>query len=126
MAGIDKRLLDTLRAIRDQSWSYNHFAPSRTLLQLYSQELGFPRAWGDPTVVPAFGGSAGNAIWDNLGVKHRRNIGGVPCELVHRGYGHTLGLEHSCTANAGLRGMHAFLQALVIYLPVRKGFALRH
>ncbi|KAH8835746.1 hypothetical protein DL96DRAFT_1575426 [Flagelloscypha sp. PMI_526] len=118
LAGLDKRLLEALRLLRVGKWSYTKTTDHASLLHAYSSELGFPSSWGDPTFVPAFGGSSANHIWKQLGVTTRPNLGGIPCELVHNGYGRRFDLQHSCTANAGLRGLTAFFKAITIYLPV--------
>jgi hypothetical protein len=38
--------------------------------------------------------------------------------MVHGEVGSSFGLEHNCTANAGLRGVKVLLEAIAIYLPV--------
>lgn len=48
-----------------------------------------------------------------MGVRGRGSVGGLPCEIVH---GSVTG--GSCTANFGIRGLHAFLEALALYVPV--------
>ncbi|KAJ8083992.1 hypothetical protein PM082_002759 [Marasmius tenuissimus] len=117
LANVDKRLLRTLRHLREGTWSYvtgSKLYP--TLLTTYSKDLGYPESWGDPSQLPAIGVDS-QATWDILGVKGRHGRGGIPCELVHGGEGRMLGLEASCVANAGIRGGKAFLEALAIYLP---------
>jgi hypothetical protein len=52
-------------------------------------------------------------MWNALGVRGRGSVGGLPCEIVH---GSVTG--GSCTANFGIRGLHAFLEALALYVPV--------
>jgi len=47
-------------------------------------------------------------------------VGGIPCEVVHGRVGQRFGLSSSCTTNAFLRGVTAFIKAVAIYLPVRK------
>ncbi|KAJ7267362.1 hypothetical protein C8J57DRAFT_1132043 [Mycena rebaudengoi] len=42
----------------------------------------------------------------------------MPCQMVHGTVSESLGLEHSCTANAGLRGATALLESMALYLPV--------
>lgn len=81
-------------------------------------DLGHPASWGDPVILPAFGGAAATAAWKSLGVNNRHGLGGLPCELVHGGLGSNLGLAGSCTANAGIRWARAFIEAVAIYLPV--------
>jgi hypothetical protein len=46
-------------------------------------------------------------------VRGRGSVGGVPCEIVHGSV-----TEGSCTTNFGIRGLHAFLEALALYVPV--------
>lgn len=82
----------------------------------YAQDLGYPAAWGDPNQLPAYSHSA-NQTWKAIGLPSPRpGVGGLPCELVHGSVG--MGLEGSCTANAGMRGLTALVKALGIYLPV--------
>jgi hypothetical protein len=117
---VDRRLLETLRHVRDGSWTYSHGSSlHRDLLMTYSRDLGYPESWGDPTVLPARGGPSATETWRALGVSGRSGRGGVPCELVHGTVGTSLGLQASCTANIGIRAMTAFLEAFLIYLPVR-------
>jgi hypothetical protein len=118
LASLDGRILDALRLIRDRRWSYANGSPSYShILRKLSRELGYNSSWGDPAALPAYGGAMADAAWRSLGVKNRPGVGGLPCELVHGGVGSNLGLEGSCTANALLRGLKAFLEAIVIYLP---------
>ncbi|KAJ6519824.1 hypothetical protein C8R45DRAFT_1048591 [Mycena sanguinolenta] len=120
LAGVDPRLLETLRLIRTRQWSYRTGSPSHLgLLRTYALDLGHPATWGDPTSLPAFGGSEANTVWKQLGMTGRRGVGGLPCQMVHGEVGSSLGLEQNCTANAGLRGIKAFLEAVAIYLPVQ-------
>ncbi|KAJ7492613.1 hypothetical protein FB451DRAFT_540220 [Mycena latifolia] len=120
LAGLDSRLLDTLRAIRARKWSYFTGSPSHShLLTTYARDLGHPAAWGDPSVLPAYGGPQADQVWKQLGVTTRSGLGGLPCQLVHGKVGSSLGLEHNCTANAGLRGIKVLLEAIAIYLPVQ-------
>ncbi|KAK7058968.1 hypothetical protein VNI00_001592 [Paramarasmius palmivorus] len=117
LAGVDKRLLRTLRHVRDGTWSYvNGSKLHPTLLTTYAKDLGYPASWGDPGTLPASGLDA-TRTWKELGVVGRDGIGGLPCELVHGGEGQALGLASSCTANSGIRGAKAFVEALLIYLP---------
>ncbi|KAG9314357.1 hypothetical protein JVU11DRAFT_5150 [Chiua virens] len=119
LANVDKRLLEVLRAIRERKWSYIYGSSSdRDILGPLAKELGRPALWGDPTVLPAYGGSLADEAWKQLGVAGRGGIGGLPCELVHGDIGARFGLHNSCTANAAIRAIYAFAQALVIYLPV--------
>lgn len=119
LANVDKRLLEVIRALREGTWSYIH-SPStkRNILGPLAEELGRSPSWGDPTVLPAYGGDLANEAWKQLGVDERSGIGGLPCELVHGGVGARLGLHNSCIANVAIRAMYAFAKALVIYLPV--------
>ncbi|KAJ6604656.1 hypothetical protein DFH09DRAFT_1123413 [Mycena vulgaris] len=120
LAGLDSRLLDTLRAIRAKEWSYIKGSPSHShLLTSYARDLGRPAAWGDPSILPAFGGSRADEVWKQVGVTTRPGVGGLPCQMVHGKVGTSLGLEHSCTANAGLRGIKVLAEAIAIYLPVQ-------
>ncbi|KAJ7103527.1 hypothetical protein B0H15DRAFT_217075 [Mycena belliarum] len=120
LAGLDPRLLDTLRAIRARKWSYRTGSPTHShLLTTYARDLGHPASWGDPSVLPAYGGPQADQVWKELEVTTRPGVGGLPCQMVHGQVGSTLGLEHSCTANAGLRGSKVLLEAIAIYLPVQ-------
>lgn len=117
---MDPRLPEALRAIRTGRWSYIHGSPKEShLLTSLSQDLGYPPTWGDPSVLPAFGGPAANVTWAEMGVHNRSGVGGIPCELVHGGITSRFGLDGSCTANAAVRGAYAFAEAMAIYLPVR-------
>ncbi|KAJ6610906.1 hypothetical protein B0H10DRAFT_1810845 [Mycena sp. CBHHK59/15] len=119
LAGLDSRLLETLRAIRAGTWSYVAGSPSLShLLTTYAGDLGHPAAWGDPAVLPAYGGPKADKVWRHLGVNARRGVGGLPCEMVHGDVGSSLGLGHSCATNSGLRGLKVLLEAIAIYLPV--------
>ncbi|KAI9460575.1 hypothetical protein BJY52DRAFT_1203792 [Lactarius psammicola] len=114
LANIDDRIVSALRAIRSKRWSYIHgTSPDPNPLALLSRDLGYPAQWGDPKLLPAYGGYAASAIWKALGVHRRGSVGGLPCEIVH---GSVTG--GSCTANVAIRGVHAFLEALALYLPV--------
>jgi hypothetical protein len=106
----------TLHAIRAKRWSYVHgTTPIPNPTSLLAQELGYPTQWGDPKLLPAYGGYAANAIWNTLGVRGRGSVGGLPCEIVH---GSVTG--GNCTANVAIRGLHAFLEALALYVPVSR------
>lgn len=119
LANVDKRLLEVLRGLRDGSWSYiRGSSTKRDIAGSLAQELGLSLSWGDPTILPAYGGSLANEVWKRLGVDGRNGIGGMPCELVHDGIGARFGLQNSCIANAGLRAVYAFAQTLVLFLPV--------
>jgi hypothetical protein len=120
LAGLDHRIITVLQRIRDGSWSYiSGSVHHKQLLQDSALNTGLPPAWGDPSVVPAYGGAIADEAWKKLGVTNRPGVGGIPCELLHREVGSALGLESSCTANAGLRTLKGFMDALAIYLPVR-------
>ncbi|KAI0257144.1 hypothetical protein BJV78DRAFT_1116126 [Lactifluus subvellereus] len=114
LANIDGRIVTALRAIRAKQWSYIHGTSldPNPVVRL-SQDLGYPAQWGDPKVLPAYGGYTASAVWKALGVRGRGSVGGLPCEIVH---GTVTG--DSCTANVAIRGLHAFLEALALYLPV--------
>ena len=114
LANIDPRLLGALRAIRVGEYSYTRgVSTPPDLLTSFSKDLGYPAAWGDPAQLPAFGGLEAERVWKSLGVTSRTRVGGIPCELVH---GTVTG--GSCTANAGIRGLQAFAEAVALYLPV--------
>ncbi|KAJ7071025.1 integral membrane protein [Mycena amicta] len=120
LAGVDPRLLEALRGIRARQWSYTKGVSHKPdLLTSYARDLGYPAAWGDPALLPASGGSRADEAWKLLGLTNRSGVGGLPCQLVHAQVGSSLGLEHSCTANASLRGLKAFFEAIAIYLPVQ-------
>ncbi|KAJ7092732.1 hypothetical protein C8R44DRAFT_646655 [Mycena epipterygia] len=120
LAGLDSRLLDTLRAIRAREWSYHTGSQSHShLLTTYARDLGRPAAWGDPSILPAYGGTQADKVWKQIGLTTRPGVGGLPCEMVHGAVGSSLGLEHSCAANTGLRGIKVFWEAVAIYLPVQ-------
>ncbi|THH16898.1 hypothetical protein EW146_g3828 [Bondarzewia mesenterica] len=114
MANVDTRLIAGLRAIKSGEWSYvDGSRPNPNILSSLSQALGYPPSWGDPACLPAYGGPAATVSWRELGVRGRDGLGGLPCEIVH---GTVTG--GSCTTNAATRGLHALLEAFVIYLPV--------
>ena len=119
MANLDERIIDALKYIRKGTWSYIAGSPQHhRLLQASARDLGLPAAWGDPTVVPAYGGAIANEAWKKLGLFNRPSVGGIPCEILHAEVGSSLGLTSSCTANASLRTLKGFVEALAIYLPV--------
>ncbi|KAH9982892.1 hypothetical protein BGW80DRAFT_50613 [Lactifluus volemus] len=114
LANIDNRIVTALRGIRANQWTYKHGSfLDPNPVALLSQDLGYPPQWGDPKLLPTYGGYATSAIWKSLGVRGRGAVGGLPCEIVH---GSVTG--GSCIANFTLRGLHAFLEALALYLPV--------
>ncbi|KAJ7181665.1 hypothetical protein C8R43DRAFT_275890 [Mycena crocata] len=120
LAGLDARVIETLRAIRAKKWSYRTGSPSHShLLTTYARDLGHPAAWGDPSILPAYGGYQADKIWKQFELTTRPGVGGLPCEMVHGQVGSNLGLQHSCTANAGIRGSTVLLEAIAIYLPVQ-------
>ncbi|RXW22947.1 hypothetical protein EST38_g2910 [Candolleomyces aberdarensis] len=119
LAYLDERIPEALRLIRNKRWSYiNGTAQNPALLHEYVRDLGYPASWGDLNDLPAYGGAIANAAWKKLGIPNRSGVGGLPCEVVHGPIGKSLGLQSSCHANAGLRGIRAFGQALFIYVPV--------
>ncbi|KAF9526457.1 hypothetical protein CPB83DRAFT_896125 [Crepidotus variabilis] len=121
LANLDGRLITALQYIRQGTWSYIRGPASplhASLLQDAAKDLGFPSSWGNPSILPAFGGLAANEVWKTLGVQSRRSVGGLPCELLHTPVGKSFGLEMSCTANASLRMVKGFLDAAAIYIPV--------
>jgi hypothetical protein len=121
LADIDTPIIQTLQYIRAGTWSYSTGSPEHGhILHKSTQKLGFPASWSDPFVLPAYGGSVANAVWKSIGVHSRSGVGGLPCEIVHGHTGVSLGLQQSCAANTGLRALKAFLEALVIYLPVSR------
>ena len=115
LANIDPRILAALRAIRTGNFSYKKgLSVPPDLVTSLSADLGYPAAWGDPAQLPPFGGPSADAVWKVLGVPNRHGVGGLPCEVVHGGV-----TGNSCTANAGIRGLQAFAEAIALYLPVR-------
>jgi hypothetical protein len=119
LARADRRLLELLRAVQEGKWSYIYGSTiKRDIVCTLAEELGHPPSWGDPVVLPAYGGRIADAAWKKLGVRGRNGVGGLPCNLVHGGVNARLGLDDSCVANAAQRAVYAFLKALVIYLPV--------
>ncbi|KAG5722505.1 hypothetical protein E4T56_gene2885 [Termitomyces sp. T112] len=118
LANLDGRVIQTLQLLREGNWSYIKGSPANSaVLAGLSRELGYNTSWGDPTMLPAYGGIVADAAWKTLGVKNRRGVGGIPCEIVHGSIGSSLGLEGSCMANSLIRGVMAFLEAIAIYLP---------
>lgn len=83
-----------------------------------AQDLGHPASWGDPSKLPAYGGTVANAAWKQLGVTSRHGVGGLPCETLHGGLSVRWGLGDGCTANASIRFALAFAEAIALYLPV--------
>src|SRR6267154_4498745 len=68
LANLDKRLLDVLRVIRSKEWTYGHSSTHSHLLTSYAKDRGYPSPWGDPQVLPAFGGADADVTWKALGV----------------------------------------------------------
>lgn len=120
LANVDQRFLDTLRAIRNNDWSYirGSLAHSHLLMNV-AQDLGKPRSWGDPAQIPAYGGPSANATWQKIGVTSRADVGGFPCEVVHGDLGLKWGFGSGCAGNAAIRFALAFVEAMALYLPVR-------
>jgi len=119
LANIDPLLLKTLNLLREGKWLYGNCDPAHVdFLKAYASSLRHPTSWVDPTVLPPRGGSAADDVWKVLGVTSRPGVGGIPCEFVHGDVGRHLGLSHSCVANASLRGIKAFIEAIAIYIPV--------
>lgn len=117
LAEIDGRLLSVLRLLRVNQWSYGSLS-NASLLRTMASDLGLPQAWGDPSLVPRVGRSpTTDHAWKSLGVSNRNHIGGIPCEIVHGGRG------SSCVSNSAQRGFKAFLEAIIIYLPVSHRYA---
>ncbi|KAG6890399.1 hypothetical protein C0995_008753 [Termitomyces sp. Mi166 len=120
LANLDGRVIQALQLLRKGDWSYTRGSTANSaVLTGLSHELGYNTSWGNPEVLPAYGGAVADTTWKALGVKNRRGVGGIPCEIVHGSIGSSLGLEGSCVANSFIRGVMAFLEAIVIYLPVR-------
>ncbi|KIY52735.1 hypothetical protein FISHEDRAFT_34666, partial [Fistulina hepatica ATCC 64428] len=119
LANVDGRLLRALQLLREGAWTYSRGSMSdRNLLMSYAEDMGLPAAWGDPVVLPSHGSPDSDAIYETLGVRGRGGLGGLPCELAHGRTGSSHPFLHgSCTANAGIRGSQAFIEALAIYLP---------
>lgn len=114
LANIDPRILLALRALRVGNFSYvKGISRPPDIATTFAQDLGYPKSWGDPALLPAYGGAAANSVWKTLGVTNRAGLAGLPCEIVHGG------ITSSCTANSAMRGSKAFLEALAIYVPVR-------
>ena len=119
LAHLDSRLLRALQYIKTNDWSYTAQSPkNHGLLLDYAVELGYPASWGNPKLLPAYGGATANAAWKQLGVTNRPEVGGLPCELVHGKLGAKLGCPSSCHGNAAIRVYQGLIQALAIYLPV--------
>ena len=119
LANLDKRIILALQHLRSGQWSYVSGSPLYSgLLQDAARDVGLPPSWGDPNQLPAYGRTVANEAWKRLGVTSRPGVGGIPCEVLHRNVGSAFGLTGSCTANAALRTLTGFTEALIIYLPV--------
>lgn len=121
LANVDGRLLEALRRRRDGTWTYGKQTAYTDLMATLAEDLGYPFAWGNTTIVPLKGGKQANEVWKQLGVEGRNGIGGIPCELVHGGVGNHFiegGVGGSCTANAAVRGAMGFIEGLAMYAPV--------
>ncbi|PPQ64375.1 hypothetical protein CVT26_002082 [Gymnopilus dilepis] len=119
LANLDKRIILALQHLRTGQWSYVSGSPLYSgLLQDAARDVGLPPSWGDPNQLPAYGRTVANEAWKRLGVTSRPGVGGIPCEVLHRNVGSAFGLTGSCTANAALRTLTGFTEALIIYLPV--------
>lgn len=113
LADIDPRTLLALRALRVGDYSYiKGVSKPPDLVTSFARDLGYPKSWGDPSLLPAYGGPTANNAWKAIGVTNRAGLGGLPCEIVHNG------IASSCTANSAMRGFKAFGEALAIYIPV--------
>lgn len=111
---VEPELLIALPALGREDWIYGQ--KSNKYPQLFDElceRLGVPATWGDPTIIPAFGGETANKVWLQLGVTNRAGVGGLPCELVHGGT-HT----SSCALNAFIRFRKSFFRCLPLYLPI--------
>lgn len=113
LANVDKRLLHALHLLATGEWSYRH-GTKQNILTSYARDLGLPSTWGDPHIIPAYGGSTADRVWNKIGVTNRDGIGGLPCELVHG----DVGVGGSCHGNAAVRLAHAFVAAASMYTPV--------
>lgn len=122
MANLDERLIEALRKRREGVWTYGEATPYNAYLRDMAEGLGYPPTWGDTLVLPPRGGPDADKIWAQLGVHNRSGLGGLPCEIVHGGVASTY-LGHrfggSCTMNALSRGVMGFMEALLLYTPVR-------
>ncbi|KAG6336577.1 hypothetical protein ID866_2515 [Astraeus odoratus] len=69
LARIDRRLPDLLRAIREGTWSYGYGSPyHQTTASTLASDLGYPASWGNPDLLPAYGGEVANVAWKKLGL----------------------------------------------------------
>jgi len=83
------------------------------LLDELCGRVGVPTTWGNPSIIPPFGGDTANKVWAQLGVINRADVGGLPCELVH-GWTNT----SSCALNAFTRFRKSFFRCVFLYLPI--------
>lgn len=111
---VEPELLIALPALGRGDWIYGQ--KSTKYPQLVNElcgRLGVPTTWGDPTIIPAFGGDTANKVWAQLGVINRAGVGGLPCQLVH-GWTKT----SSCALNAFIRFRKSFFRCILLYLPI--------
>ncbi|KAI7905904.1 uncharacterized protein BX663DRAFT_498069 [Cokeromyces recurvatus] len=88
MSGIDTRLLETLRAIRNGNWIYGKDTGLGYLLSDYCAQLGLPRSFGDPI------------------------YGRIDCTVIHEGS------PYGCEVNALYRFYKGFVKIFPVYLSV--------
>ncbi len=111
---VEPELLVALPALRSKDWIYGQeSAKYPHLFDGLCERVGIPTSWGDPTIIPAYGGDTANKVWAQLGVMSRAGVGGLPCELVH-GSTHT----SSCALNAIIRFQRSFFRCVFLYLPI--------
>ena len=111
---VEPELLVAIPVLGGEDWIYGQ--KSTKYPQLFDglcARLGLPTTWGDPTIIPAFGGDTADKIWARLGVINRAGVGGLPCDLVH-GWTHT----SSCVLNAFARFRKSFFRCIFLYLPI--------
>lgn len=107
-------MLIALPAIGRKDWIYGQESTKHPhLFDELCTRVGVPTTWGDPTIIPAYGGDTANKVWAQLGVISRAGVGGLPCELVH-GSTHT----SSCALNAIIRSRNSFFRSVFLYLPI--------
>ncbi|CUS14975.1 unnamed protein product, partial [Tuber aestivum] len=87
IAEADTRLITALRRIRSGEFVYGKETGQAPLLQPLCEDLGLPKAWGDPAVTKR-----------------------IPCELVHHGF------SKSCELHACWRFWNAWKAAFTMYL----------
>ena len=111
---VEPELMIAIPALGRGDWVYGQ--KSTKYPQLVDElcgRLGVPTTWGDPTIIPDFGGDTANKVWAQLGVINRAGVGGLPCELVH-GWTNT----SSCALNALTRFRKSFFRCILLYLPI--------